>query len=361
MSPGGVHACGSPWRRFTDLKCLLKHGRPGWMESHSLPKDQEVVHFHVMKLDGGFFLWVGSAPVLSNLAVSLNSKYDSTPLSTLVMGDPSDTTATSLAQRLAKRTEKQVFKVLLSGVEQRLAREGLSVSQALGEGLAPRLRQQQQADDAQQRAAGEDHVMQEVALLVVKLHDGGSEHPEAGARQDQAQTPTSAERKQTLGFGNFSLLGWSDGGITALIAAATNPELIKKMVVWGSNAFVSEEDLKLYNMVRDVSRWSARMRQPMEVYGSQVFAQTWEAWVDGITQFAKRPGGSICREQLPFISCPTLIVHGEKDPMVPSFHPQYLLEHIKGSRFHSMPEGKHNLHLRYADEFNKLVENFFEE
>lgn len=26
-----------------------------------------------------------------------------------------------------------------------------------------------------------------------------------------------------------------------------------------------------------------------------------------------------------------------------------------------MPEGKHNLHLRYADEFNKLVENFLEE
>lgn len=39
---------------------------------------EQVVHFHVMKLDGGFFLWVGSAPVLSNLAVSLNSKYVST-------------------------------------------------------------------------------------------------------------------------------------------------------------------------------------------------------------------------------------------------------------------------------------------
>ncbi|XP_004068172.3 valacyclovir hydrolase [Oryzias latipes] len=167
---------------------------------------------------------------------------------------------------------------------------------------------------------------------------------------------------KTLGFGNFSLLGWSDGGITALIAAATNPALIKKLVVWGSNAFVSQEDLKLYNMVRDVSRWSARMRQPMEeVYGAHGFAKTWEAWVDGIAQFAKKPGGSICREQLPLISCPTLIVHGEKDPMVPSFHPQYLLKHIKGSRLHSMPEGKHNLHLRYADEFNKLVEDFLEE
>lgn len=54
---------------------------------------------------------------------------------------------------------------------------------------------------------------------------------------------------QTLGFGKFSLLGWSDGGITALVAAARNPDLINKMVVWGANAFVSQQDLKLYNGV----------------------------------------------------------------------------------------------------------------
>lgn len=136
---------------------------------------------------------------------------------------------------------------------------------------------------------------------------------------------------QALGFRKFSLLGWSDGGITALIAAARNPDLINKMVVWGSNAFVSQHDLGLYDgttmgtfvvncpwynlcylcfatafwvhvffcccwttpAVRDVSKWSARMRQPMEeVYGAEVFAKTWEAWVDGIAQFAKRPEGS---------------------------------------------------------------------
>nr|XP_046247567.1 valacyclovir hydrolase isoform X2 [Scatophagus argus] len=167
---------------------------------------------------------------------------------------------------------------------------------------------------------------------------------------------------KALGFGRFSLLGWSDGGITALIAAAKNPDLIRKMVVWGSNAFVSQHDLQLYDAVRDVSKWSARMRQPMEeMYGAEVFAKTWEAWVDGIAQFAKRAEGSICMELLPLISCPTLIVHGEKDPMVPSIHPQCLLKHIKGSKLHLMPEGKHNLHLRFADEFNKLVEDFLED
>ncbi|XP_071399789.1 proteasome assembly chaperone 4 [Centroberyx affinis] len=70
---------------------------------------EQVIHFHVMKLSGGFFIWVGSTPVLSNLAVSMSSKYDSMPLSSLVMGDPSNTAPNSLAQRLAKKTKKQVF------------------------------------------------------------------------------------------------------------------------------------------------------------------------------------------------------------------------------------------------------------
>ncbi|XP_077389844.1 proteasome assembly chaperone 4 [Festucalex cinctus] len=70
---------------------------------------EQTVHFHVMKLSGGFFLWVGSSPLLSNMAVSMSSRYDSMPLSTLVMGDPSDTSLNSLAQRLAKKTKKQVF------------------------------------------------------------------------------------------------------------------------------------------------------------------------------------------------------------------------------------------------------------
>ncbi|XP_077439508.1 valacyclovir hydrolase isoform X1 [Vanacampus margaritifer] len=51
---------------------------------------------------------------------------------------------------------------------------------------------------------------------------------------------------KTLGFATFSLLGWSDGGITALIAAAKNPHLINKTLVWGSNAFVSQKDLDIY-------------------------------------------------------------------------------------------------------------------
>uniref|UniRef100_UPI00398E96D1 valacyclovir hydrolase isoform X3 n=1 Tax=Pristiophorus japonicus TaxID=55135 RepID=UPI00398E96D1 len=120
---------------------------------------------------------------------------------------------------------------------------------------------------------------------------------------------------QALDFKKFSLLGWSDGGITALIAASKYPSLVHKLVVWGANAFVTQEDIKLYN-------------------------------------------GNICQDLVPLIKCPTLIIHGEKDPMVPRYHPDYLHKHIRGSRLHLMAEGKHNLHLRFAKEFNCLVEEF---
>lgn len=42
--------------------------------------------------------------------------------------------------------------------------------------------------------------------------------------------------------------------------------------------------------------------------------------------------GSICRDLLPLVQCPTLIVHGEKDPLVPRFHADFLHRHVRGSR-----------------------------
>ncbi|NXW65762.1 BPHL hydrolase, partial [Eurystomus gularis] len=164
---------------------------------------------------------------------------------------------------------------------------------------------------------------------------------------------------QALRFQKFSLLGWSDGGITALIAAAKYPSVIHKLVVWGANASVTQEDVRIYNGIRDVSKWSEKVKKPLEeMYGLEYFAKTCEAWVDGISRFAEKPDGSICQQLLPDIRCPTFVIHGGKDPLVPQAHAEYIHKHIKGSRFLLMPEGKHNLHLRFAEDFNRQVEDF---
>lgn len=78
--------------------------------------------------------------------------------------------------------------------KKRLSGVVLAVSQGLREGLVARLRQQKNADDADKCAASEDNVVEEIALLVVELHDGRSQHAEAGTGQHQAQTSTPREQ-----------------------------------------------------------------------------------------------------------------------------------------------------------------------
>ncbi|XP_070567447.1 valacyclovir hydrolase-like [Ptychodera flava] len=169
----------------------------------------------------------------------------------------------------------------------------------------------------------------------------------------------AAQLMKTLGYSKYSLLGWSDGGITALLIAARHSSALRKMVLWGGNSFVAEEDIKLYEATRDINDWSERMRTPMiNMYGEEYFRKTWEAWVDGISRYWTEFEGDICKAELKNIKCPTLIVHGQKDPLVPQYHPDHLVANIKGSKLINWPDAKHNLHLRYADEFNKLVEDF---
>nr|XP_036866862.1 valacyclovir hydrolase [Manis javanica] len=144
---------------------------------------------------------------------------------------------------------------------------------------------------------------------------------------------------KTLKFKKVSLLGWSDGGITALIAAAKYPSYISKMVICGANAYVTDEDEKIYQGIRDVSKWSERTRKPLEtLYGYDYLAKICEKWVDGIKQFKHLPDGSICRHVLPLVQCPTLIVHGEKDPLVPRFHADFIHKHVRESRFSHPPQ-----------------------
>lgn len=51
---------------------------------------------------------------------------------------------------------------------------------------------------------------------------------------------------QSLGLNKYSVLGWSDGGITGLIMAAKNPNSIDKLVIWGSNSYILPEEKDIY-------------------------------------------------------------------------------------------------------------------
>ena len=163
---------------------------------------------------------------------------------------------------------------------------------------------------------------------------------------------------QTLSFPKYSVIGWSDGGIASLVLASEYPDAVRNLVALGANAYVSKEDVDLYEKLRDISTWSDRMKEPLiKVYGDSL-QELWSTWMDSINAFQTQNDGDICTKELSKIICPTLVVQGAKDPLVPTFHATHLRDRIKGSRLEVFEEGKHNLHLRFHQEFNKMVEEF---
>jgi valacyclovir hydrolase len=163
-----------------------------------------------------------------------------------------------------------------------------------------------------------------------------------------------------FGFYNITdIFRWSDGGITGLILAGKYPQNVEKLIVFGSNAFIVEEELKIYDSIRDVCKWSAKMREPLEkLYGAEYFRTTWENWVDTFKLIYAENEGNLCRQHLKHIKADTLILHGEKDPMLAKLHVPYLMSKLPDAKLISWPEGKHNIHMRYADDFNRKVADF---
>lgn len=169
----------------------------------------------------------------------------------------------------------------------------------------------------------------------------------------------AAQLMENLGFKAFSLLGWSDGGNTACIIAGKHKDRVQKLVIWGANSYVTKEELELFEGIRDVSSWSERMRKPMiDIYGEEYFRKTWSSWVDGFIKIYNERKGDVCKEELKQITCPTLIIHGMKDRLVPLFHPESFHRNIKNSTLDYWEDGKHNLHLKYSERFNAQVEEF---
>lgn len=168
------------------------------------------------------------------------------------------------------------------------------------------------------------------------------------------------ELMEVLNISSYDILGWSDGGITAMILAGKYPQKVNKLAFFGSNAFVVEDEIKIYEKIRDVSQWSAKMREPLEkLYGAEYFEETWEKWTDTFGEIYKERRGDLCKKFLKEIKGEVLILHGEKDPMIDKIHIPYLMEKLPQAKLITWPEGKHNIHLRYAEEFNKKVANFF--
>jgi len=163
-----------------------------------------------------------------------------------------------------------------------------------------------------------------------------------------------------LGHRYFAIMGWSDGANIATIMAAQQPERVTRLVVFGGQSFLTAEEIAAFNDIRKITAWSPRAAEAMrQIYGTELDT-LWNAYVDG-QEALYNAGGDLYQPLLSRVACPALVLHGARDPLVPGLHPQAIHRGIAGSRLHIFPDGKHNIHLRYADPFNAITHSFLTE
>jgi valacyclovir hydrolase len=164
----------------------------------------------------------------------------------------------------------------------------------------------------------------------------------------------------SLGYERFAAMGWSDGANIATIMAAEKPERVAKLVLFGGQSFLTAEEITAFNAIRKISAWSPRAAESMrQVYGDGL-DDLWGRYVDG-QEALFAAGGDLYQALLAKVAGPALILHGARDPLVPRLHPEAIHRGIAGSRLHIFPDGKHNIHLRYADQFNAMTFAFLTE
>lgn len=143
-----------------------------------------------------------------------------------------------------------------------------------------------------------------------------------------------------------SLLGWSDGGNTAIEFALKHPEKIDKMVLMGANIFPGTRAIK-----EDIIRMFEKRRDSlMNLQDAESNNQL------RLTQLVLQEP-QINADDLDRISMPTLILAGESD-VIKTEHTMLIHALIKNSKAEIIKGEDHYLPLKNPGLFNKIVLDF---
>ncbi len=151
-----------------------------------------------------------------------------------------------------------------------------------------------------------------------------------------------------LNLDSCYVIGWSDGGIDGLLLAIRHPEKVKKLAITGANLWPDSTAVEpsLFVWLADVVDSLSKVKQTPEV--KNVFKLT--------SMMTKEP--NITLEQLHTIKCPTLVIGGDHDALLPK-HTMLIADNIPQSYLWIIPNSGHSTPINYSKQFNETIDDFF--
>lgn len=143
------------------------------------------------------------------------------------------------------------------------------------------------------------------------------------------------------------ILGWSDGGILAILMALQYPDLVDKIACSGANIFpegLKDEELK------DLKETLAELIKENRNGKNNVY-------IDLYNLDLKYP--NLKYEDLKAVQCPSLIMAGDQD-VIKTEHTVKIAESIPKGQLAIIPNSTHSVVVEKPELFNSLVMDFFE-
>jgi pimeloyl-ACP methyl ester carboxylesterase len=151
-----------------------------------------------------------------------------------------------------------------------------------------------------------------------------------------------------LGIDSCNIIGWSDGGINGLLMAMRHPKKVKKLAITGANLWpdTTAVDAFVYKWAMSMNDSIRKLPITPELKGSKKLLHL----------LSYEP--HITLADLRKINCPTLVMGGDKDVILPQ-HTLLIAQNIPRSDLWIVPNSGHSVPIFYKDQFNKVVDQFF--
>ncbi|HYD20110.1 MAG TPA: alpha/beta hydrolase [Flavipsychrobacter sp.] len=145
------------------------------------------------------------------------------------------------------------------------------------------------------------------------------------------------------------VIGWSDGGINALLLAMRHPKKVKKLAITGANLW--PDTTAVYHEVVQM------VRPPYQSLKSKDTRTAQEQTAFKLLRLlVEEP--RIATSSLQKISVPVMVMGGDHDVIKPE-HTMLIARSIPQSYLWILPNSGHSVPIVYRDQFNRAVSDFF--
>ena len=154
------------------------------------------------------------------------------------------------------------------------------------------------------------------------------------------------------------VVGFSDGGIVGLVLAAHYPQRVIALAVMGAQPTINAQNTAA------IRHWLLEKPLPEDwqielaaLHGDPYWRSLPSMYIEGQDALVAAGGVIISDQELARIRCPTLIMHGKRDRIVPADYAPILHNKIAGSEMVLFDAG-HAAHLRREQEYTATVTDF---